>query len=96
MITQEQVIEKIKTIYDPDLYIDIWTLGLIYNISVEGPILRIKMTFTTPACPSGPQLIQEVVERTQELEGVEETKVEVVFQPPWEPSEELKALMGLI
>lgn len=95
MATKEQVIEKIKEIIDPELYIDIWTLGLIYDIEVLQDKLDVKMTFTSMACPAGPQLVAEVKHRTEELEGIAETNVEVVFEPPWEPSEELKALMGL-
>ncbi len=95
-VTKEQVVDVIKTIYDPDLYIDIWTLGLIYNISLDGRTLLIKMTFTSPACPSAPQLVEQVRERTKDIDGIDETKVEVVFDPPWEPSDELKGLMGLL
>ncbi len=95
MVTEEQVAEAIKTIIDPELYIDIWTLGLIYDIEITEPNLHIRMTFTSAGCPAGPQLVDQVREKTEALEGVEHTTVEVVFQPPWEPSEELKAMMGL-
>lgn len=96
MATRDDVIEAIKTIIDPDLYIDIWTLGLIYEVNIDGDQLQVKMTFTSPACPSGPELVQEVKNKTEQLEGIAATTVEVVFRPPWEPSEELKAMMGII
>ena len=85
----------LKTIFDPDLYIDIWTLGLIYDIKIEDDRLDIEMTFTSIACPSGPQLVEEVKTRTKAIPGVGETNVKVVFTPPWEPSEELKAMLGI-
>lgn len=95
MATREQIEAVIKTILDPDIHIDIWTLGLIYDIRIDGEIVDIQMTFTTPACPAGPQLVGEVKEKIEGLEGVKETRVEVVFNPPWQPSEELKMMMGI-
>ena len=96
MVTKDDVIEALKKVVDPELYIDVWTLGLIYNIDLlEEGILSIKMTFTSVACPAGPQLVQDVKEKTEELEGIKETHVEVVFQPPWTPSEDLKAMLGI-
>lgn len=95
MATREQIIEAIKSIIDPELFIDIWTLGLIYDIDLDGDQLKIRMTFTSVACPAGPQLAGEVKERTEDLEGISNTTVEIVFTPPWQPSEELRALMGI-
>ena len=59
--TRDDVVSMLKTIIDPELYIDIYTLGLIYDISVEAPELQIKMTFTSMACPAGPQLVDELL-----------------------------------
>jgi len=94
--TAEDVVAMIKTIFDPELYIDIYTLGLIYDIQVDGPVLNIKMTFTSMACPAGAQLVDEVKTKAKDLPGIEQTNVEIVFNPPWKPSEELKALLGLV
>lgn len=96
MATKEEVVESLKQVIDPELYIDVWTLGLIYNIELDEDVLNIRMTFTSVACPAGPQLVQEVKDKTQGLPGVKSTNVEVVFTPPWEPSEDLKAMLGLI
>jgi metal-sulfur cluster biosynthetic enzyme len=95
MATREEIVETIKTILDPDILIDIYTLGLIYDMEVRDEQLKVTMTFTSPACPAGPQLIEEIVEKTEKLEGIKKTEVEVTFSPPWEPSDELKAMMGI-
>lgn len=94
--TRDDVVSMLKTIIDPELYIDIYTLGLIYDIEVKAPELNIKMTFTSMACPAGPQLVGEIQTKAKTLAGVEKANVEVVFTPPWQPSEDLKALLGLI
>ena len=97
MVTKEDVIEVLKTIQDPEIYLDIWFLGLIYDISIEdGVYVTIKMTFTTPTCPQGPDMVLAVRERVAALEGVEDVYVEVVFTPAWEPSEEVKGLLGML
>lgn len=95
-VSNEQIIEAFKQVVDPELYIDIWTLGLIYHFELEEGTLKVKMTFTSIACPAGPQLVGEVKEKALALEGVDKVDVEVVFQPPWEPSEDLKAMMGIL
>ena len=94
--TREDVIEVLKSVIDPELFIDIWTLGLIYDIAIEDNQVKIRMTFTSPACPAGPQLVEEIKEKTSNLEGITASSVEVVFRPPWEPSEELKAMLGFM
>ena len=94
---RDKIIEALKTVEDPDLFIDIWFLGLIYEIDFneEDSACAIKMTFTTPLCPSGPDLVNEVHEKVLELPEVNSVKVEVVFDPPWQANEEVKALLGL-
>jgi len=93
----DRIIEAFKQVVDPELFIDIWTMGLIYGFDLndEG-LLKVTMTFTSVACPAGPQLVGEIKEKTGAVEEVKETDVEVVFQPPWEPSDELKGLMGIL
>ncbi len=93
MLTKDQVIEACKRCLDPDLGIDLWTLGLIYDIKLDGDIVNITMTFTSPMCPYGPQLVADVESQVKE-EGAKKVKVDVTFDPPWEPSEELKEMMG--
>jgi len=98
LVTKEQIIEVLKTIEDPELFIDIWFLGLIYSIEIpegEAPI-SISMTFTSPMCPAGPQLLEEVRQKVGAISGGKPVEVKVVFSPPWEPSEEVRAMLGLI
>jgi len=96
LVSKDEIVEVIKEIIDPDLFIDIWTLGLIYEIEMEEKICKVTMTFTSVACPAGPMLVDQVKTKTEGLEGVDETKVEITFQPPWEPSDDLKAHLGLL
>ena len=97
MLDKEAIIEVLKTIEDPELFIDIWFLGLIYSIDIddEGKI-TLEMTFTSPMCPAGPQLLDEVKTKVGGIEGVKEVIVNLVFSPPWEPSEEIKMMLGLM
>ncbi|MFO0417642.1 MAG: metal-sulfur cluster assembly factor [Pseudomonadota bacterium] len=94
--TKEQVIEVLKTVEDPELFLDIWFLGLIYNIAIDDGVVVIDMTFTSPMCPAGPQLKHEVQTKVAAIEGVKEVSVAITFQPPWEPSEEVKGLLGMM
>ena len=96
MPTREEIIEVLKTIEDPEIFLDIWFLGLIYNIDIQEKKVDIEMTFTSMMCPAGPMLVGQVKERIGKLPGVEEVNVKVVFSPPWEPSDEVKALLGMM
>lgn len=95
MITKEELIEDVfKKYVDPELGIDIWTLGLVYNVEIKEDTVKILLTFTSPLCPYGPQMVEELKEmiinkRAKEVEN------EVTFEPPWQPSEELKEMMGM-
>lgn len=96
-VTRDQVIEALKTVEDPEIFLDIWFLGLIYNIDIrEDNAINIEMTFTTPMCPAGPQIVGEVKEKLGALPGVPFVDVTVVFTPPWKPSDEVKALLGMM
>lgn len=95
-VTKDQVIEALKTVEDPELFLDIWFLGLIYSIDIEEGVVKIDMTFTSPMCPAGPLLIDKVKTAVGAISGVTEVKPNIVFNPPWVPSEEVKALVGMI
>ncbi|MEN9626172.1 MAG: hypothetical protein RL557_500 [archaeon] len=93
-LTQEHAIESLKKVIDPELGIDIYTLGLIYGITISGKKVFIKMTFTSPLCPYGPVLVSDVKKNLVE-HGFKEADVEVVFTPMWEPSKEVMMMLGL-
>jgi FeS assembly SUF system protein len=81
---KDQIIEMIKTIYDPEIPVSIYELGLIYTLEVtnEGHV-TIKMTLTTPACPVAESLPLEVHEKVMSLEDVNEVDLQLVWDPPW-------------
>ena len=93
-LTKEKAIEVFKKVEDPELNIDIWTLGLIYGFKIKKDNqIDIDMTFTTPACPYAPQLVSDL--ETQLRKAGFTPELEFVFDPPWEPSDEVKDLLGL-
>ena len=95
MVNKEQIIEKLKTVEDPELNLDIWTLGLVYDIYVNKSDIKVRMTFTFPGCPYGPMLLDNVKKSVSGIEGVKNVDVELTFDPLWKPSEELKEILGL-
>ena len=95
MLKKEQVIEELKKVVDPELGIDIYTLGLIYNISIEEKKVNIRMTLTSPMCPYGPQIIEDVKRRINSLEGGIKVETEIVFNPPWEIPKEVRSILGI-
>jgi FeS assembly SUF system protein len=80
------VVEVLRTIYDPEIPVDIYELGLIYDVAAdaEGNV-DIKMTLTSPACPVAGSLPGEVEAKVSRIEGVKRAKVEIVWNPPWTP-----------
>ncbi|MFH0969907.1 MAG: metal-sulfur cluster assembly factor [Candidatus Diapherotrites archaeon] len=88
--------EALKSVEDPELHVDIVTLELIYGIRIDGKRIHITMTLTTPACPFGPALVESVKQAVQKIPLVEHVEVHVTFEPLWQPSYDLKALMGLL
>lgn len=96
MIAKEDVIEVLRTIEDPELFLDIWFLGLVYDIDIEDDNVRIEMTFTSPMCPMGRQIVEEIKDKVGRLEGIKKVDVQVVFTPPWKPSEEVRLTLGLM
>ena len=91
---KEKVINILRKIKDPELDIDIYTLGLIYKLEVKNKEVKIDMTFTSPMCPYGMQLVNEVKIHLKK-QGFNEPKIQIVFDPLWEPSEELKEVLGI-
>ena len=84
MSKKEQIVEEIRKIYDPELPVNIYDLGLIYDIQVKNEkFAKIKMTLTTPNCPVAESLPKEVKEGVMQVEGIEEVDLELVWDPPW-------------
>ena len=87
MTKKEKIIEEIRKIYDPELPVNIYELGLIYDIQVENEkSAKIKMTLTTPNCPVAESLPKEVKDSIMELPEVNDVDLQLVWDPPWEKS----------
>lgn len=94
----------LKTIFDPEIHLSVWDLGLIYDVAVQpdgkkGHRINIRMTLTTPACPYGPALLSKVHAEVGAMPGVSDVNVDLAWIPPWDPrtmaSDEAKLKMGL-
>jgi len=96
---QDKVIETLRTCYDPEIPVNIYELGLIYEVKVElSGEVHVKMTLTAPSCPVAGTLPGEVENKIRDLPGVEDARVEVVWDPPWDPtkmSEAAKLQLGM-
>jgi len=85
-VTKETVMEALRTVKDPEIPgMSIVDLGLIYGVAVEGGKADVKMTVTAPGCPMAHYMADMAKKAVEELEGVDEANVEVVFEPPWNP-----------
>ncbi len=100
-LTPEAVREALKPVVDPEIFISIVDLGLIRNVEIGngGAKVKVTMTLTTPFCPEGPMIVEQVKQIAATLPGVTESEVELVWTPPWDPrkeaSEEVKAELGI-
>tara|TARA_B100000676_G_scaffold236379_1_gene236237 strand:- start:1574 stop:1870 length:297 start_codon:yes stop_codon:yes gene_type:complete len=83
MEVKSKIIEEIRKIYDPELPVNIYDLGLIYDVQVLEEKVKIKMTLTTPNCPVAESLPKEVKEAAMQVEGIKEVDLELVWDPPW-------------
>ncbi|UAB85422.1 SUF system Fe-S cluster assembly protein [Zunongwangia sp. SCSIO 43204] len=96
----EKIVKVLKTIYDPEIPVDIYELGLIYDVMVSTDYdVKILMTLTTPNCPVAESLPQEVEEKVKSLDAVNDCEVEITFDPPWSQdlmSEGAKLELGLL
>jgi metal-sulfur cluster biosynthetic enzyme len=95
--TREEVVDTLHQVEDPELGMDIVDLGLLYDVEVEGPKVKVTYTLTSMGCPAG-AMIQEDIDRVvRELDGVEDVVSELTFEPPWTPdrmSEDAKFILG--
>ena len=84
---EAKAVDAIQTCYDPEIPVNIYELGLIYEVKAEAPgVVTVRMTLTSPNCPSAAELPLEVESKVRAIPGVTDAVVQVVFDPPWEPS----------
>ena len=83
MDLKEKVIDEIKKIYDPEIPVNIYELGLVYDIIINNSEVKIKMTLTSPNCPVAESLPKEVKEGAMQVEGIDDVDLQLVWDPPW-------------
>ena len=97
MVSVEDVEAALTNVIDPELGLDFVELGLIYGVEIDGGDVHVTFTLTTPACPIGPQVTEQIEEFVSELDGVDQVSSSMVFSPPWSPdkmSEDAKFALG--
>lgn len=97
---EEKIVEYLRTVVDPEMAVDIYSLGMIYNIDIDDDAnLTIDMTLTAPMCPMADFIMSDVNQKMASVPGVKSVKVNLVFEPQWTPdmmSEEAKLLLGFM
>ena len=100
LATEEKIVQYLKTVYDPEIPVNIYDLGLIYKVDLQDDgLLVIDMTLTAPNCPAADFLIEDVTQKMRSIEGVKEVKVNLVFEPEWSKdmmSEEATLELGML
>jgi metal-sulfur cluster biosynthetic enzyme len=97
-VTQEDVVEALRDVYDPEIPVNIVDLGLVYDIKVDEGDIEIQMTLTFAGCGMGPYIAQQAEWRLAEIDGAEDINVDLVYDPPWTPdmiTEEGKKALGM-
>lgn len=98
--TEEQVVKMLKTVYDPEIPVDIYELGLVYKIDVANDgTVNIDMTLTAPNCPAADFIIEDVRQKIESIEGVKAANIQLVFEPEWDKdmmSDEAKLELGFM
>lgn len=97
MATVDEVTDALREVIDPELGLDFVELGLIYEVTVDGGSVQVTYTLTSPGCPIGPQVAEQIEEFVMDLDGVEDVQSSMTFTPPWTPelmSEDAKFALG--
>jgi metal-sulfur cluster biosynthetic enzyme len=97
MPTKEQVVDALRAVEDPELGMDIVELGLLYDVEVEGPKVKVIHTLTSMGCPVGPMIQENIDQIARSMPEVEEVEVELTWDPPWSPekmSDDAKFILG--
>jgi metal-sulfur cluster biosynthetic enzyme len=98
MPTKDEVIDALRQVEDPELGMDIVDLGLLYDVEVLGPRVKVTHSLTSMGCPVGPMIQEDIHRVTSELDGVEDVDVELTWDPPWTPermSDDAKFILGI-
>lgn len=97
---EEKIVQYLKTVYDPEIPVNIYDLGLIYKVDLQDDgLLSIDMTLTAPNCPAADFIIEDVTQKMRSIEGISDVKVNLVFEPEWSKdmmSEEAKLELGML
>jgi FeS assembly SUF system protein len=98
-VTRDDVLEVLRNVYDPEIPVNVVDLGLVYEVQVnDNNDVYVQMTLTFPGCGMGPYIAQQAEWAIQDIEGVEDVQIELVFDPPWSPdliSEEARVQLGI-
>lgn len=94
MLTKDAVITALCTVKDPEVGFDVWTMGLIYKLNVEKDAVKILMTYTTPFCPWGEQLNEEITAALKTA-GAKKVDIEITFDPPYKIPDDMRAMLGI-
>ena len=97
MPTKEDVVDALRQVEDPELGMDIVELGLLYDVEVEGPKVKVSYSLTSMGCPAGPMIEEDIHNVASGVEGVQEVETDLVWDPPWTPermSDDAKFILG--
>ena len=97
MPTKDEVVEALRAVEDPELGMDIVDLGLLYDVEIDGPRIKVIHSLTSMGCPAGPMIQEDIVNVASAVEGVEEVEIELTWEPPWTPdrmSDDAKFILG--
>ena len=97
MPTKDEVVEALHAVEDPELGMDIVELGLLYDVEVVGPRVKVVYSLTSMGCPAGPLIAQDIDSAIRQVEGIQDVELELTFDPPWTPdrmSDDAKFILG--
>jgi metal-sulfur cluster biosynthetic enzyme len=97
MASKNDVLEALRQVEDPELGMDVVDLGLVYDVAVEGPKVKVLYSLTSMGCPAGPLIAQDMDSAVRQVEGVDDVELELTFDPPWTPdkmSDDAKFILG--
>ena len=98
MVTKNDVVEALHQVEDPELGMDIVELGLLYDVEVRGPRVKVTHSLTSMGCPAGPMIQEDISRVAREIPGVEDVDIELTWDPPWSPermSDDAKFILGI-